>query len=410
MLRREIQQLETQQLNQQKPAFYQILLVTGIVVIAFNLRPSITSVGPIIGTIRDQLNLSNGSVGFLTSLPLIAFAIMSPLVPKISNRYTNERVMLIGLIVLFIGVSLRSLSVIFFLFAGTLLIGFGIAICNVLLPSVIKEKFPAKVGIMTSVYSTIMGGFAATASGLSVPIASGLNLGWQIALFVWAVPALIGIIVWGYLVKKRANERSLYHYVQPVSNRIWKSPLAWQVAGFMGFQSFLFYVTISWLPEILHASGFTVNTAGWMLSIMQFIGVPASFIVPMLAGKFRSQQGLVLIMGLFSVTGYTALLFGESSFMLILSVVLIGVALGGTFPLALTILSLRARNGIEAAQLSGMAQSFGYILAAFGPFSIGFLYDQTHTWGIPLITLVTIAIIVILFGMGAGRDKFVFDE
>lgn len=149
--------MEIKEETEQKKVFYRVIIVTGIIVVAFNLRPSITSVGPLIGTIRDQLGLSNWSAGMLTSLPLIAFAVMSPLVAKLSNRFTNEQVMLLGLFILFIGITLRSMTIISLLFTGTLLIGLGIAICNVLLPSVIKEKFPMQVALMTSIYSTTMG-------------------------------------------------------------------------------------------------------------------------------------------------------------------------------------------------------------------------------------------------------------
>ncbi|MGX4668733.1 CynX/NimT family MFS transporter [Cerasibacillus sp. JNUCC 74] len=402
--------MEIKEETEQKKVFYRVIIVTGIIVVAFNLRPSITSVGPLIGTIRDQLGLSNWSAGMLTSLPLIAFAVMSPLVAKLSNRFTNEQVMLLGLFILFIGITLRSMTIISLLFAGTLLIGLGIAICNVLLPSVIKEKFPMQVALMTSIYSTTMGIFAATASGLSVPIAEGLHLGWQVALIVWAIPALLGIIVWIYLAKQSTDHYRVSY--QPIieQKQIWRSPLAWQVAAFMGFQSFLFYVTISWMPEILQAYGISAAAAGWMLSFLQFIGLPASFIVPVLAGKYRSQHGIVLAMGLFSIIGYTGLLLGKSNIVMVVSIILIGFSLSGTFALALTLLGMRARNGKQAAQLSGMAQSFGYVLAAIGPFLVGYLYDKTQTWDIPLLTLISVAIIVVVFGFGAGRDKYVFDE
>jgi MFS transporter, CP family, cyanate transporter len=402
--------LEIKEETEQKKVFYRVIIVTGIIVVAFNLRPSITSVGPLIGTIRDQLGLSNWSAGMLTSLPLIAFAVMSPLVAKLSNRFTNEQVMLLGLFILFIGITLRSMTIISLLFTGTLLIGLGIAICNVLLPSVIKEKFPMQVALMTSIYSTTMGIFAATASGLSVPIAEGLHLGWQVALIVWAIPALLGIIVWIYLAKQSTDHYRVSY--QPIieQKQIWRSPLAWQVAAFMGFQSFLFYVTISWMPEILQAYGISAAAAGWMLSFLQFIGLPASFIVPVLASKYRSQHGIVLAMGLFSIIGYTGLLLGKSNTVMVVSIILIGFSLSGTFALALTLLGMRARNGKQAAQLSGMAQSFGYVLAAIGPFLVGYLYDKTQTWDIPLLTLISVAIIVVVFGFGAGRDKYVFDE
>ncbi|WP_404454381.1 MFS transporter [Virgibacillus necropolis] len=390
--------------------FYSVLLVIGIIFVAFNLRPAITSVGPVIGIIRDDIGLSNWSAGLLTSLPLIAFAVMSPLAPRLGNKYSNERALLIGLILLLIGVMVRSISALILLFAGTVFIGLGIAICNVLLPGVIKEKFPAKVALMTSLYSTAMGIFAATASGLSIPLARGADWGWQLALLFWTIPAVIGIIIWIYLSKRDQSKKSVeMKYVQPSDNRMWRSPLAWQVACFMGLQSFMFYVTVSWLPEILHDYGVSMATAGWMLSFTQFVGLPASFFVPVIANKFKSQSLIVVTLTLFAMGGYTGLLIGESYATMIVSIISIGIALSGSFSLALAFLGMRARTARQAAELSGMAQSLGYTLAAIGPMLIGFLFDITHAWSVPLLTLIGVAVLVAIFGYCAGRNKYVLD-
>lgn len=402
--------MELHQNTKQYDKTYRVLLFIGIIVVAFNLRPAITSIGPLIGIIRDDVGLSNWSVGLLTSLPLIAFAIMSPIVPRLANRYTNERIMMVGLILLAIGISARSISLISLLFAGTLFVGLGIAICNVLLPGVIKDKFPARVALMTSLYSTAMGIFAAAASGLSIPIATGMGLGWKFALLIWSLPAITGIFIWVYLNKNNNKEQTEeINYINPSENRMWKSPLAWHVAAFMGLQSFLFYVTISWLPEILHDYGMDIAHAGWMLSMMQFIGLPASFFVPVIAGKFKSQRPIVIVMASCSVIGYSGLLLGNSYVMLVISTVIIGIALSGTFALALAFLGMRAKNAKQAAELSGMAQALGYVLAAAGPIFIGYLYDLTHLWAIPLITLIIIALMVMAFGLSAGRDVYVLD-
>src|SRR5699024_5257811 len=272
---------------------YQTILITGIILVAFNLRPAITSIGPIIGVIRDDTGLTNSAVGLLTSLPLVAFAIMSPIAPKIANRYTTEIALLIGLIILFIGIQIRSISIIGLIFAGTLLVGFGIAILNVLLPSVIKDKFPLKIGLMTSVYTTAMGIIAALASGLSVPLAVTLDWGWQLTLLFWAIPSILGAVFWIYLALQSGKDKQKTIYQNPtgsnISTPMWKSTLAWQIAFYMGLQSFLFYTIISWLPEILHSSGLNMTTAGWMLSFAQVIGLPASFVVPILAERATSQ-------------------------------------------------------------------------------------------------------------------------
>lgn len=394
-----------------KSQLYIGILITGIIVVSFNLRPGITSVGPLMGLIRDDFGLVNWSTGLLTSLPLLAFAFMSPIVPTLGNRYSNERIIIVGLLLLIVGIGLRSISAMVFLFGGTALIGLGIAICNVLLPGVIKEHFPTKVAIMTSIYSTTMGVFAAIASGVSVPVAVGFGWGWKSALLIWMIPAVLAALIWVYLSRNsKKNQGKGIRYVTKSDGRIWKSPLAWHVALFMGLQSSLFYVTISWLPEILYDFGATRSTAGWLLSYTQIIGMPASLITPILAGRLKSQAPIVMTLSISAMIGYTGLILGDSLPILIISVTFIGITLGGGFALALTFLAIRARNAKHAAYLSGMAQSIGYLVAAAGPIFIGFLYDVTSSWTYPLLTLIFIAFLVMIFGMKAGQNRFVLEE
>ncbi|WP_251552118.1 CynX/NimT family MFS transporter [Neobacillus muris] len=391
----------------QTKSTYTYMLIMGIILIAFNLRPSITSLGPLVGMIQKDMGLAHWSAGLLMSLPLVVFAVMSPLVPKVASRLSNERTLLIGLTFLFIGIAIRSIPMTFFLFTGTLLAGLGIAIGNVLLPAVVKDKFPQRFGLMTSVYSTSMGLIASLASGISVPLAEGLHLGWKGAQSVWAIPAVIAIVVWAFLLKSSPSHKTNENRVVFGSNRMWRTPLAWQIAFFMGFQSFLFYVTISWLPEILHSHGISLGAAGWLLSFMQLVGLPASFFIPVLAARAHSQVWVSFLLSLSAVLGYSGLLLGNSYPILIISIILIGIALGGIFPLSLSLMGLRTRNARQAAELSGMAQSTGYIPAAVGPLFIGYLFDMTASWTLPLITLILISFIVMLFGMLAGRNRYV---
>ncbi|MGE7781079.1 CynX/NimT family MFS transporter [Peribacillus sp. NPDC097264] len=393
--------------QKQKKSLFLFFFTMGIVLVAFNLRPAITSVGPLVGVIQADLGLAHWSAGLLMSVPLITFAIMSPIVPKIANRLTNEKTLLVGLCVLLIGVCIRSVSMSVFLFFGTVFIGMGISIGNVLLPVVIKDKFPQKFGLMTSVYSTSMGLVASLASGLSVPLASGLNLGWQGALIVWGIPAVLAILIWVYLIRLDQGKGIPIKSVSLSATKIWRSPLAWQIALFMGFQSFLFYVTITWLPEILISHGISRGTAGWLLSFTQIIGLPSSFFIPVLAARLTSQVWVAFGLGLCSVVGYAGLWFGSSFPILIISITLIGIALGGNFPLALSYIGIRARNARRAAELSGMAQSTGYLLAAVGPIFIGYLFDVAQDWTIPLFALILISALVMIFGMSSGRARHV---
>ncbi|MGN8647695.1 CynX/NimT family MFS transporter [Gracilibacillus sp. HCP3S3_G5_1] len=383
---------------------YTILFIIGIILLSFNLRPAITSVGPIIGFIREDLAISNWSAGFLTSLPLIAFALMSPIAPRIANRTSNEKALLYGLITLLIGILVRSITSIILLFVGTVLIGIGIAIINVILPSLIKSNFPEKIGLMTGVYTTSMSIFAALASGLSVPLTTATGLGWTWSLASWGILVIIGISIWLIAMNKAPREENRQLY-EPSTVQLLRSPVAWQVTLFMGLQSFLFYVTISWLAEILISNGFSGSAAGWYVAYMQFISLPATFFTPVIAGKLSNQQPVVAIFGLSGVIGYSMLYFEPGVIGATIAITLIGMLLGASISLALALLGLRTSNARQAAELSGMSQSFGYLLAAIGPIAIGLSFDLTNNWQPSILMIIFITLLMTGFGLGASRNK-----
>lgn len=383
-----------------------LFMIMGIIFIAFNLRPAITSVGPLVGDIRDTFHISNGAISMITTLPLLAFALFSILSPLVAKRWGNEMTVLVGLFLILSGIVIRSSGYLSLLFVGTGLVGIGIAIGNTLLPAIVKNRFPNKVGLMTSIYSTSMGLCAAIASGVSIPLAHGLNLGWQKALLCLGVIALVAIIIWFPHVVSAKNKGN--GQLSGISMRtLFRSPIAWQVTLFLGLQSILFYGPITWLPEILIDRGISIETAGWLLGFMQFCSLPANFITPVIAGKLKSQQPIVAVVGLFYLMSIVGLIVGGGKLLMIIWILLLGIAQGACISLALTLINLRTRNAVDAAQLSGMAQSIGYLLTSVGPFFIGVLFDFTHSWTMPLLFLFVIAVGTILAGLGASRPIFV---
>jgi CP family cyanate transporter-like MFS transporter len=377
-----------------------VLLIIGILLIAANLRASLTGLGPLVGDIRSQTNLSNSITGMLTSIPLLAFAILSPLVPRIARRFGMELSLMASLILLTIGIIVRSLSSVTLLFVGTFIIGLAIAVGNVLLPSLVKRDFPNQVGAMTGAYSVGMNVFGALASGISVPLSIGIGLGWRGSLACWACLAGIAVICW--LPQLRS------HHIPEAPRKgvsIWGSALAWQVTLFMGLQSFLFYINVTWLPVILHDRGMSITSSGWMLSVMQFICLPVAFLVPLLASRRSNQRGIVIFTVLFHLIGYIGLLSGIVALTWI-CIICIGIAVGSSISLALAFFGLRTQNASQAAELSGMAQSIGYLLAAIGPILFGYLHDLTHAWFIPLMIMVIACLLLLYVGLGAGRNAF----
>jgi len=385
------------------------LLMIGIIFVAFTLRPAITAVGPLIGDIRAETGISNGIAGLLTTLPLLAFGLLSPFVPKIANRLGNEWSIFIGLIILMSGMLLRSTGFVFFLFMGTVFIGLGIAICNVLLPGIVKGSFPKKVGLLTGIYTLSMGIWAGLAPGLSIPLADNLRLGWRISLSVYAILLVIAILFW--LPQLKGN-RKFEHKDKTKQTKasLWSSTIAWQVTLFMGLQSLVYFSITAWLPEILVSHGFSIALAGWMVTLMQFSGLPANFIIPVIADRLPNQKGIALFIGCLSLTGLFGLLYGNNPIVITICIIFIGIALGAAISHSLTLIGLRAVNAKQASDLSGMAQSIGYLLAAIGPFVVGFLFDLFQTWTLPLILLIMVTILFTIAGIGAGRDQYVLDK
>lgn len=388
---------------QRKKRLHKILLVIGVVLLTLNLRSSITAVGPLIGTIRSETGLSSVLAGLITTLPLLAFGVFSPLAPGLGQRWGIERILLISLLGLTVGILLRSIPLTGLLFTGTALLGLAIALSNVLLPALIKRDFPRQIGLMTSLYSMLISVSGAIADGVSIPLAQEAGFGWRGSLLFWALPAALTVFIWLPLLRPRSRPSIVAHQTNINARRLWRSPLAWQVTIFMGLQSLLFYVAIAWLPAILQSDGLSAASAGWMLALLQFAGVLASFLVPLLAGRMRSQRLLVTSTILVCLCACAGLLSATSS-LVALWCILFGLAQGSFLSLALMFFILRTPDTRTAAELSGMAQAVGYLLAALGPLLFGWLHDFTHAWTVPLLGLIFITLITFAVGMGAARN------
>lgn len=381
----------------------QFLLITGILLIGINLRPALAGVGPLVGAIRDSTGLSNTLLGLLTTLPLLAFAGLSTLTPLFTKRFGIEETLAGALLLLTTGILLRVIHSPLALFGGTLLLGIAIAFGNVLLPTLVKRDFPHKTGLMTSFYSSAMGFGAMAAAGISVPLAFGQGWGWRWALGAWAVPSAIAFLVWLPQTRNTTLPKHSRSFLKAMKD-LGGSKLAWQVALFMGLQSFAFYVILAWLPEILVDRGLDSEYAGWMLSLSQGMGVLGTLIIPTWAERMKDQRlavWIVVIMELMSLIGL--LLPGTSWVPLWVS--LIGIALGGSFGLALLFIVLRTQNTETATELSGMSQSIGYSLAAVGPTLFGALHDLTGAWLMPLGLLFLILFIKLFMGLGAAKPQ-----
>nr|WP_239575315.1 MFS transporter [Geomicrobium sediminis] len=377
-----------------------IVFIIGILLIAANLRAPMIAIGPLLPTIQDQLLLSNAMLGSVTTIPLLLFALLSPFAPRLAVRFGMERVVLAALCMIAIGTFLRIAPSFTFLISGTAFIGIGIAIGNVLLPGIIKQHFPHSIGLMTGIYAITMNLAAAVASGIAEPLASR-SLNWNGALGVFGLLAVLAAAMWGLYMWQNKSSHSVAR--QPSSfrsNGMLRSPLTWCVTIFMGIQSLQYYTTMTWLPQMLQESGYSPASAGVMLALMQTAIVPMTFIIPVLAGKLKDQRWLGAFVG---ITFLLAISLFYLELWLPLAAIIMGIACGSGFGLAMMLFALRTHSGNEASTLSGLAQSVGYLLAAFGPIAFGMLYDIAGQWQSPLIVLLLLSIMLTIVGYISGK-------
>ncbi len=386
-----------------------LLIVITIILIAFNLRAPITAVGSIIDMIQSEYSLSAGVAGSITTLPLIAFAVVSPFVSLFSKRYGYGKVMALGIALIFIGELVRSYTACAGLFIGTGLLGVGIAIGNVLIPTIIKSQFPTKLGVMTSIYVTSMCISAAIGAGISIPLASNLGLGWQNSLAVWASISVVTLAAWMFQVNKKSSS-SAPQVQSKGKGSIWRSKTAWWVTLYMGIQSLIFYSLVAWLPTIIIAKGMTPNFAGTVALTYQLLAIPATLTIPMLCARFKRQSMLTIFVSALYIVGVGLLLMATSHFVILCSAVMMSLAMGASISASIAFISLRSPNATRTSELSGMAQSAGYLLAAVGPTLFGTLYDFTGSWT-PTISLILVLLVLLGFcGYKAGRDRHTHEE
>lgn len=385
-----------------------LLPILGILLIATNLRLPITGVAPLLGMIQDSFGLSAAAAGVLTTAPLLVFAAVSPLSPLLARNIGLERALFAALVLIILGIAARSSGFVWPLYLGTSLIGVGIAICNVLLPSLLKRDFPDHLALLTSSYALTMGAAAALGSAAAVPLAQLSGLGWPLALGASGLFALASALAWLPQLRRRPVITTAARNAAPKGMPIWRYALAWYVTLFLGINSFVYYIVISWLPTILSDADYSSARAGTLHGLLQFASAVAGLIMIPIMRRIKDQRVIALGTSLASIVGILGLLLvpqwaGAWS-------LLFGFGCGAAFILALTFIGLRVATPGQAAALSGMAQCLGYLLAAGGPTLVGKLYDLTGNWTLGLMSCVLALIIMSVLGVLAGGSRQIGQE
>lgn len=385
-----------------------ILAFLGILFVALNLRGPFTSLAPVLGQIMEGLSLSPSAAGVLTALPLLSFALFSPLSANISRRIGLYPTLTLALLIIALGIIFRSLGFQLSLYLGTVLIGAGIAIGNVLLPVVVKVNFPTKIAVVTSLYVFTMGVASTLSSSLMVPISTlefyGFS-GWQLALLFNLLFPICALIIWlPQVVKSKvAPVGQLTTQSGNAIVALLRCPVAWHVTLGVGLNSFIFYSLAGWLPTILNDLGFDEITAGYIYGFLQFSTmVPGLLLVPILA-RTNNQRLLVTVASFSGVIALIGIILLPQ--FAIFWVGLFGLANCSTFIIGMSFIGLRTDNPHQAAALSGMSQSIGYALAGTGPSIIGYLHSVTHSWTASILVIMFVALLSTTFINLAARNR-----
>ncbi|QLH22873.1 MFS transporter [Streptomyces sp. Rer75] len=394
------------------------LVLVGIVLASLNMRASLAGVSPLLGEISGDFGLSATMGSLVTTIPLIFMGLASPLAPRLARRWGTETVLLAALVLLGAGVLLRVAPPLVALFTGCALVGSGIALLNVLMPGLIKRDFPDRAAAMTALYTTAMIAGATTSAAAAVPLENALG-GWRGSLASWSLLAGVAALLWipqAVLARRGTHPGRAAATPVRTGNRtgdgkgsgdgraLSRSPLAWQVTLFMGLQSLIAYVTIAWMPTILTDHGMAKATAGLVFAFSTLVQMAGSFVVPLLAGRMRSQRLLAVAVAGLMASGIAGLLVAPVPGAWAWAT-LIGVGQGGSVGLALTMMVLRTGDAHTSARLSGMAQTWGYLLAAAGPLALGAVHQATGGWTLPIVLMLAVCAALALLGLGAGRDR-----
>lgn len=369
---------------------------------ALVLRPPVAQIGPILEVIQEALGLDSSQAAILTAIPVLCFGFGAFASPALVRKFGVNRTMIYLLAVLAITISIRPYLGFIGLLIGTTLAGLAMAVANVLLPSVVRSRFPKHVVILTSGYTTLLAVSASFAAAFSYP--SALSLGWQLALAIWALPTVLALLLsFSLLSGDQSVSDSENEDPRGDTKLILGSPMAWAIMALFGIQSLGFYALLAWLPSLAIDSGMNPSDAGSLLSLMTVVGVPLGLILSSNFGRFKSLSLVGTLISLVTLTGMSLLLLQ----LWVPAAIVIGVGQASSFPLSLSLISTRAANQRLTTMLSSVAQGIGYLIAAAGTFLFGWVATVTGNWEASVLGLIALTLVQTGAAWFAGQPKLI---
>jgi CP family cyanate transporter-like MFS transporter len=375
--------------------------------VAVNLRIAVVALSPLLDDIKATEHLTDSAAGLLTTLPLACFGAFAFLVPWLTRRLGSHRLGSLAMAILSAGILLWLIPGLLPLFGGALVVGAGIGIAIPGMPGMVKRDFASRSQMVTGLYTTMLFIGGTVGAGLTVPLRDALGIDWREALALWAIPAIVALIVWQFFAgRRRADVGPTPAVVGPPLRVLLRDPVAWAVTCFMGIQSLGYYAFVAWLPTLLQDHGMSAGKAGWMLSFATFPGIVGALGTPVLDRRLGGGPTLVLLASASAACGFVGLIVAPVS-LAYLWMILLGLAQGACISLAIAYIVARSPDHEHTGRLSAMAQGFGYLLACLGPVALGAVHNATGSWTVPLIVLIAALGAQVAAGLQAGRPRHV---
>ncbi len=372
-------------------------LLLAILLLSLSLRPVMAVLGPVIDLIETHTGLSSAQAGLLTTLPILVMGLVALGGGRVRRLLGEKRGIALGALCLTIACAMRlPFHGAFGLLFSAGLGGLGIALTQALLPGLIKRHFGMSTGTVMALYTTgIMTGSALGAAG-SADLAR--MLGWPGALALWAVPALLGLIVWLRVAPDTPPPAANSAASRPVA--LYKLARAWQLVVFFGLGTGSYTLVLAWLPPYYQDLGLGREASGYMLAGLTVTEVFAGLAIAALIGRFPDRRG-----PLFAVLGCLMLglilLVTVPVSMAVPAMVLLGIGIGSVFPLGLIVTMDHASNPEIAGDLAGFVQGWGYVLASTLPFIAGAIKDHfaslTQAWYLMMVGVAVMALVTLGF-------------
>ncbi|HEX6497911.1 MAG TPA: MFS transporter [Micromonosporaceae bacterium] len=375
------------------------LALLGVILLALNLRATIAGLAPLLPDVQTDLGLSRGTAGLLTTLPVLCFALLSPVAAILGRRMGIEVTLLLAMLGIVVGSAVRVTGATAGMVVGTAVVGAAIAVGNVLVPAIVKQDFPHRQGLVSGLTTAALIAGAALAAVVAAPLAHAAGLGWQGALLVLGAMAGVAALVWLPQIRRR----HVATVARVGGTSLLRSPVTWYLSVFMGMQSLTYYAMLAWLPTLLTENGVSIAGASGALALFNLLGIGTALLVPTVAARRADQRGIGLLVCAAWTVGLVGLLAAPSLYLL--WAVVAGLGQGAGISLALALLVLRARTAESARNLSGTVQSIGYLLGATGPVLVGLLRDGSGGWTVPLVALLVTVAVMAVAALGAGRNR-----